>query len=197
MSQQINKYINDTTNNTLVLSQFEIFNILKICNNISNFNNINLIFVSWYHFNKIILNFSITRLFFSYDLLIVQSFLTKKLKKRVGKYRTKRINKITFLRKLRRLLIHRKLSSKTVNFLKFKLTAHFLKKTSKKNTPLVNKVPLTQRVLNNSYLEFFYKFKKEKSYIPDEVDSYLNIKYFEPDYENFTIYLRNYHQKPF
>lgn len=197
MSQQINKHINNTTNNILVLPQFEISKILKFYNYINNFNNINLILASWYQFNKIVLNFSITRLFFSYDLLIIQGFLVKKLKKRMWTYKKKRINKIRFLRKLRKSLIHRKLSSKTVNFLKFKLTAYFLKKINKKNTPLINKIPLTERVLNNSYLEFFYKFKKEKTYIQEQLNSCLNMKYSEPDYENFTVYLRNYHQKPF
>lgn len=152
---------------------------------------------SWSFFNKLIINFSILNLFLKHDLNFVQKFLLKRLRKRKWKFRKRKINKIKFLRKLRKSLIHRKFLRKTINFFKFKNKEFFIQKNKKAFLPIINKIPLTERVLNNSYLEFFYKFKKEKNDIKEFLNTFFSLKSYDECDDNFRIYLRNYHQKPY
>jgi hypothetical protein len=197
MSQKIKKFITNNITDSITFEQLEFFRILRFYYFIINYNGVNLTFLKWYHFNKVITNFSLTILFFNHNLLTLQFFLFKKAKKRRWNSTKKKLHNITFLSKLSKSLIHKKVSRKVINFLNVKYVGYFLKKTNNKSNPIVNKIPLTQRVINNSYLEFFYKFKKEKVHVKEHLNQFVNVKYFESEDDKFSIYLRNYHQKPF
>ena len=196
MSQKIQKYIfknpelslNFLENNLrqfLLFQKFLIFNCF-----FAKFDNLA-------QFKRITVNFSLYNSFFKHTYLIISKFLFKKLKKRKWKYKKKKLNKIKILRKLRKSLIHKKFKKLRGNFLNLFTLKSFLKKKLTNFSPLINKIPLTQRVLNNSYLEFFYKFKKDIDLITFNFNSFINVKAYDLDSENFTIYLRNYHQKPY
>jgi len=62
---------------------------------------------------------------------------------------------------------------------------------------LVAKIPLVQRVINDTNLELFYKLNKD---LEDEFWDYgyfLNHYSVNEEEEDFLIYLRNYHKKPY
>lgn len=65
---------------------------------------------------------------------------------------------------------------------------------------LVNKVPLTRRILEDEFSEFYYKLNKDKT---DEFripDSFLECNIFEDEEDEddlLTVYLRDYDRKPY
>ncbi len=155
------------------------------------------LFISYldiYNFFKLCLP---CRFFTIYSTMILSSTLVKKKFIRKWIYKKNRINKSKLLRRIRKLLIHKKFK-KTNTFFYFNYQS-FLKKIKFKNqNPLSNRIPLTQRVIENSYLEFFYKFNKEGYDIVSNYNEFLTLKSYNIyGDKDFTIFLRNYHQKPY
>lgn len=71
----------------------------------------------------------------------------------------------------------------------------FLKKSNLSNNILANKIPITSRVMKDSTLELFYKLNKN---LKEDCEAFLSAKGSKlDDYSDFTIYLRNYYQKPY
>ena len=156
-----------------------------------------------FYINRLIICYSYftfsTPIYFTnlYQTLYISTILSKRLRIRKWKYKKKKINKFKVLRKIRKLLIHKKKKKYTLVFVN---NIHgFLKKvTVNKTLPLVNRIPLTERVLNNSYLEFFYKNNKDGSNINYNYSKFLTLKsYEETGSQDLTIFLRNYNQKPY
>jgi len=96
------------------------------------------------------------------------------------------MKKTTFFRKIRRTF-----------FSNFHTTSAFLKKFSEVNSNLlVRRMPVSQRVIDSTNIEFFYKLNK---YTKEDITQG-KFGYFEDtfdDSDDFLIYLRNYHQKPY
>lgn len=61
---------------------------------------------------------------------------------------------------------------------------------------LIQKIPVSERLLSNYNLEFFYKLnkftKEDLTFISNNYE--LNL---ETESDEFLVYLRNYHQKPY
>lgn len=60
---------------------------------------------------------------------------------------------------------------------------------------LVNRIPITNRAINDGTLELFYKLNKNLLEDSTYLQSSLNADLHEKG--DFSIYLRNYHQKPY
>ena len=132
-----------------------------------------------------------------YQTLFISTILSNKLKLRKWKYKKKKINKFKVLRKIRKLLIHKKRKKYTPTFLT-NINGFFKKLTVIRALPLINKVPLTDRVIQNSYLDFFYKNNKNGCDINYNYSHFLTLKGFEDEsVQDLTIFLRNYNQKPY
>ena len=100
------------------------------------------------------------------------------------------------MRKLRKVLIHKKYRRRFYTN-SHVLNAPFLKFTECTPSILVSKIPLVQRVINDTNLELFYKLNKDTEEGLADFGYYLNHYSVLEEEEDFLIYLRNYHQKPY
>lgn len=118
-----------------------------------------------------------------------------KLKVRKWKLKKRKLRKIRSLRKIRRIAFFKK--SKRKFFLRKWGTSYFY---SLKPKPLaktiVRRIPLSDRVIDTANVEFFYKLNKDLTL---EFEDYNNSLFdlIEEDEDDFLLYLRNYHQKPY
>jgi hypothetical protein len=95
------------------------------------------------------------------------------------------------------LLIHKKKKTRTLTFLT-NINGFFKKVTTRGTLSLANKIPLTERLIQNSYLDFFYKNNKKGCNINYNYSNFLTLKsYGDENTQDLTIFLRNYNQKPY
>lgn len=116
---------------------------------------------------------------------------SKKVKFRKYKMKRKKVRKLYVFRKLKRIVIFRKIKKKYYTQKSFNLSfLNYFKSISKET--LTKRIPVSIRIVESTSVEFFYKLNKKKNWnlIEDfnQADSYN---------EDFLIYLRNYHQKPY
>ncbi len=110
-------------------------------------------------------------------------------------YRKRIFKKLKFLRFYKKLITHKKHKSQGISY-KWSIFYRtiFRKKTTE--NILINKISLSQKLLNTSFLEFFYKYSKNKDQHKLKEQTYTTLHI--PNNSNyFTIFLRNYHQKPY
>jgi hypothetical protein len=156
-----------------ILSIINFYNKLLINYNLFKFNHIKNYYLCWLLNNRV-------------------SFIIFKKKKN---YRKRVFKKIKFLRFYKKLITHRKYRVKSIFYNLSTYSSTIIRKKILENI-LINKTPLSQKLLNTSFLEFFYKYNKNKhQHIPKNqyfgtLDNYKGNNYF-------TIFLRNYHQKPY
>ncbi len=120
-----------------------------------------------------------------FKLKIKRSRLKKKRKLR-KLYIIKKLRKITFLRKTKKKFIS--LFSANIAFKLFNERPI--------SNLLIKKLPISQRVIETTNVEFFYKLNKDfkREILSDSQDYFED--YFEES-DDFLIYLRNYNQKPY
>lgn len=146
---------------------------------------------SYYNFSQFFKNILIfTSISTILSNIIKKKFFLKKRKwKRFKSLRT--FTKVIKYRNIKKRSIQNYFSS--LNFSGLKLETLF-------KLPLINRIPLTQRLIDEEYAEFFYKLNKDKTdelHIPD---SFLEYDIFGETYDDdlfLTVYLRNYDQKPY
>lgn len=118
----------------------------------------------------------------------------KKIKFKKWKFKKKKLRKLYVLKKIRKFIRFKRFKQK--NFFLFQKLNHYTVSFSKipKNI-LVQKIPLTEKIINTYNVEFFYKLNK-KAQLQNFSDDW---SFFPSDYSysKFSIYSRNYHQKPY
>lgn len=119
-----------------------------------------------------------------------------KLRVRKWKLKKRKLRKIRSLRKIRRIAFFKKTKRKF--FLRKWNTSYFYTLKPKQLTKtIVRRIPLSDRVIDTSNVEFFYKLNKDLGL---EFEDYTNLSFDlieEDDDDDFLLYLRNYHQKPY
>lgn len=132
------------------------------------------------------LRLSNSRIFEKTTKFKINKLKLKKKKKLRKIYIIKKMKKTTFFRKIRRKF-----------FANFHTTLALSIKFSTTNSNiLVRRMPVSQRVIETTNVEFFYKLNK---YTKVDLTTG-NFDYFDEsfdDSDDFLIYLRNYHQKPY
>lgn len=147
--------------------------------------------------NFIFIN-NIFGLSFIYHKLMFKSLplFSGRSKFRKWKYKKKKVSKKKLLRRIRKFLIHKKridkVFSKMFSFNYFSYKLNIINRIE-----LINRAPLTERILQTSYLECFYKLNKEPEDIKNNSNNFTNLKSYEDDKNDITIFLRNFHQKPY
>lgn len=115
----------------------------------------------------------------------------KKVKFKKFKLKRRKLRKLYVLKKMKRTIIFRKLKKKT--FETRSLFNNFEFDFDKAgNNILVKRMPISNRVIENTSVEFFYKLNKKKN--RNVIEDFDIIDEDKPD---LFIYLRNYHQKPY
>ena len=118
-----------------------------------------------------------------------------KVKVRKWKLKKKKIKKLYILKKIKKFMFFKKWKRSHYNEF-FQCRTFFTKIIKPSKNILVKKIPISSRVISQYNLDFFYKLNKtikldlqytSKSYTTNSSDNF----------ENFTIYLRNFHQKPY
>ncbi len=110
----------------------------------------------------------------------------KKKRKLRKLYIIKKLRKITFLRRRRKKFVFSFSSNSAFTLFKERPLSNLL----------IKRIPLSQRVIEVSNVEFFYKLNKDfKREILGGLENYFD-DYFEES-DDLLIYLRNYHQKPY
>lgn len=143
-----------------------------------------------------IASYKINYIYWSKSLLL-SSALSIKFKKTKWKYKKNIIKRCKLLKKIKKILIHRKLK-KTSVFFSQNISFFSKKLTIEMKSSLTDRIPLTSRVIQNSYLDFFYKFSKEDTDIEYNLNTFSTLKSFEKSTdESLTIFLRNYDDKPY
>lgn len=132
---------------------------------------------------------------------LFSSFFKKLKKKR--KFRKKKFKKLYLFRRLRRVFKFKVFKKKNRHdLLNVNVFKYFKNIFFNKNVTL--KIPLTQKIINNSYLKFFYKRRKwsKRNKLPFffefqtlAVPGYKNV--LQRSKKKLTMFLRNYDQKPF
>ena len=121
--------------------------------------------------------------------------LTRLMKKKKWRLKKRKLKKLKIFRKLKKIMIHKKLKNHSVISLHSFVTLWSKCKDSE-DSILLRKIPLTKKVINDSNLELFYKLNKNIDEQTFNSTLFLNLNTFNVE-EEFTLYLRNYHQKPY
>lgn len=150
--------------------------------------------------SNFLLNFNLTYYEFNIHILanlytIPLLYIRKKafLRKRKWK-RFRRLRRLIYILKPRRIKLRSINQVFTLSNIATSIRDDFF------STPLIHRIPITRRLMEEEYTEFFYKLNKdevEELYIPD---AFLEDNIFEDveDDEPFLhIYLRDYDQKPY
>jgi len=124
--------------------------------------------------------------------------IKKKFKRKVKrKLRFKRLKRVRKFRIFKRLLKRKKIVIKIKKFTS-KSIISYKKNKIKKPTHLFQKVTLTQRMVQNINLFFFYKLN---SHLVDDFNTFTgNLEAYSTgveDFKKFKIMLRNYQRKPY
>ena len=120
----------------------------------------------------------------------------KKLKKRKRRFKKRRLKRVRIIRKIKKSVFFKKFRRKSHKI--FSMFNKFTIKNSITDTPslLVKRMPLSERVITATNVDFFYKLHKN---LDEEIT--LMSRNLESLAENdpfdFLIYLRNYNQKPY
>lgn len=115
----------------------------------------------------------------------------KKVKLRKYKMKRKKIRKLYVFRKLKRIVLFRNVKKR---FYKQKSFTEIFYKffTNSSSKVLVQRIPVSTRVIEATSVDFFYKLnKKRNSQLWEDFET---VDEYQTD---FLIYLRNYHQKPY
>ncbi len=120
--------------------------------------------------------------------------LKKKKKIKPWKFKKRKLRKLYSLKRVKRVLFFKRYRLR--RFLNYFISSYFFfKKLAITSNTLVNRIPLTKKVINDSNLEIFYKLNKNlKEDLSQLVKNPNNLVNDEID---FHVYLRNYHQKPY
>ena len=179
--------------------------VIYFFENVPNIYLIKFLYLSTYNLSHInnyttlINKFNLTTILFNIQLYSTQFLINITSQKQITKawkYRTKNLNKLKSLKSLKKLIIHKKYNNNSISFID-NFEGFFKRKHVIQTPSLVDRAPLTQRVVETSYLELFYKLNKEGLRI-EHSDNYLSFKDKKMSHENdLTIFLRNYHKKPY
>jgi len=119
----------------------------------------------------------------------------RKLRLRRWRLKKRKLRKLYAFKKIKRFMIFKKF--KKLHFKNYTktLTYQINNQYVGKNI-LIQKIPVSERLLSNYNLEFFYKLnkftKEDLIFISNNYE--LNL---ETESDEFLVYLRNYHQKPY
>lgn len=115
----------------------------------------------------------------------------KKVKIRKYKMKRRKVRKLYVFRKLKKIVLFRKIKKKLFQVNSFNDQFELTSTKSSQNI-LVQRMPVSTRVIEAASVDFFYKLNKKKNkFLIEDFDITENN---EPD---LLIYLRNYHQKPY
>lgn len=115
----------------------------------------------------------------------------RKVKLKKFKMKRKKLRKLYVFRKLKKIVFFRKIKKKLFQVNSFNDQFELTSSKSSRNI-LVQRMPVSTRVIESTSVEFFYKLNKKKNkFLIEDFDITENN---EPD---LLIYLRNYHQKPY
>lgn len=115
----------------------------------------------------------------------------RKVKIRKFKMKRRKVRKLYVFRKLKKIVLFRKIKKKLFQVNSFNDQFELTSSRSSRNI-LVQRIPVSTRVIEAASVDFFYKLNKKKNrFLIDDFDATVNN---EPD---LLIYLRNYHQKPY
>lgn len=118
----------------------------------------------------------------------------KKIKFRKWKFKKRKLRKLYSLKKIRKFIRFKRFKRKNY-FVLNKILIGSSKFFKIPKNILVQKIPLTHKVLNTYNVEFFYKLNKNTKKINLEDSN--NFTWWTNEDCKFTIYSRNYHQKPY
>lgn len=126
----------------------------------------------------------------------IDSF-SKNIKLRLHKFflKKKKLKKLNIIKKIKKISLFKKLKKTFFNI--SSLTSPLFRNFSSSSVNLLTRrIPLSRRVVDTTNIDFFYKLNKQLK------NSLLakNLDYFSNNFSSasdFTIYLRNYHQKPY
>lgn len=124
---------------------------------------------------------------------LVRKFKKKKLKK--WKFKKRKLRKLYILKKMKKVIRFRRYKCK--HFKVLTRTNYFwLNHPIFKKSTLMRRIPITDRLFSQHNVEFFYKLNKKAD---EELQILLknNCDYVSNYSKKLTIYLRNYHQKPY
>jgi hypothetical protein len=129
----------------------------------------------------------------SFSILSIVKFKKKK-KIKPWKFKKRKLRKLYSLKRVKRVLFFKRYRLR--RFLNYFISSYFFfKKLSITSNTLVNRIPLTKKVINDSNLEIFYKLNKNLK--EDLAQLVKNPNNLVNDDIDFHVYLRNYHQKPY
>lgn len=116
---------------------------------------------------------------------------SKKVKFRKYRMKRRKVRKLYVFRKLKRIIIFRKIKKKFYTQGGFNLSFLNRFKAISRET-LTKRIPVSLRIVEAASVEFFYKLNKKKNWNLIE-----DFNQADSSNEDFLIYLRNYHQKPY
>lgn len=118
----------------------------------------------------------------------------KKLKFKKWKFKKRKLRKLYALKKIRKFIRFKRFKKKHYIIFSKIMSLSFKFFKIPKNI-LVQKIPLTTKVLNNYNVEFFYKLNKKTK--QSNIEESYNFSYGFEEESPLFIYSRNYHQKPY
>lgn len=119
----------------------------------------------------------------------------RKIKLKKWKFKKRKLRKLYSLKKIRKFILFKKFKKTHYNVF-FSITNFFIKTHAFQKNVLVQKIPISDRVVSQYNVEFFYKLNKH--FRRDFFDLSRNFYKVEDSYlDNFFIYARNFHQKPY
>lgn len=135
---------------------------------------------------------------FFWNLRSRQSNLCKqlpKIKARKWKFKKRKLKRLYTLKKIKKFMFFKRYRNTH-----YKIFTHSLyfgsQQISIPCNVLVKKIPLTERVISQYNLEFFYKLNKNSKDDLLHLSDDFSAQRWELN-SSFTLYLRNFHQKPF